>query len=224
MKNSCIIFILLTAAAIWHAGGTAYAWTRTWYNRHDIHDRYGYYYRHHGPFHHRPHWHIHNYHPRYKNLYTEKDAWELIENNRSYTALQIFEGLFHASPAAGRLKLGAAVAAADAGQLSKSIELMRQVLQYNPGSLQVFEPETWLTDRLKGLTKKFQEQSNELPGQDARFMLAAFYYLVKDREACLRSVQMGKAANDVSDSALNLFYMAENDAWRFQPNAETVPK
>ena len=62
------------------------------------------------------------------------------------------------------------------------------------------------------LAPKFQE----LQEPDAGFMLAALYYLLKNREACLEAVRVGKASGDTSDSALNLFYMAKKDTWRFQ--------
>ena len=46
-------------------------------------------------------------------------------------------------------------------------------------------------------------------------MVAAFYYILKNRDACLENVRLGEQAEDTSDSALNLFYMAKNDEWKF---------
>lgn len=221
MSYSRIIITLFIAVMVWGMPGQVPAWTRhghhryDFYDRYDPYDRYDRYHRHLYPWRHRLPGYIHDYRPRYKEMYTDKDGWDLVKNYRSDTALEIFEDISDSAPAAGRARLGIAVAAADIGQLPKSVTAMRLALRYNPGALQIFKPEDWLKDRLKSLVKKYQGRSHGLPDQDAYFMQAAFYYMVKDRDACLEAVRLGKKADDTSESALNLFYMAEKDAWRF---------
>ena len=136
MKKFCIIIrlaslIMVTFLAGWPTADTAQAWMRHWHDDYGPYDDYHHHYRHFG---YPPYGYTHRYHPKIADRYTEKDAWELVENNRSQKALEIFEKLAGTAPSSGRLKLGAAVAAADTGQLSKSVRLMRQVLQYNPGA------------------------------------------------------------------------------------------
>lgn len=215
MRYSRIIIILLVTAMAWGMAGQATAWTRHGHHRYDFYDRYNPYNRPFYPWRHRLPGYIHDYRPRYTEIYTEQGGWDLVKNYRSDTALEIFEDISNATPVAGGPRLGIAVAAADTGQLSKSVTAMRLALRYNPGALQIFKPEDWLKDRLKSLVKKYQGQSHGLPDQDAYFMQAAFYYIVKDRDACLEAVRLGKKADDTSESALNLFYMAEKDVWRF---------
>lgn len=210
-----IIIALLVAAMAWVIASQALAWTRHGHHRYDFYDRYDPCQNHFHPWRHGPPRYIHDYRPRYTDMYTEQDGWDLIKKYRSHTALELFENISGTTPAAGGPKLGIAIAAADTGQLSKSVTAMRLALRYHPGALQLFEPEDWLKYRLKRLVKKYQGRSHGLQNQDAYFMIAAFYYMLKDRDACLEAVRLGKKANDTSDSTLNLFYMAENDEWRF---------
>lgn len=218
-KMNCfrIIIPLLIAATIWATAGQAMAWTRHGLNRYGFDGRYD---PHHSFFHPWYHGHghpgdIHGYGSRYKDIYNEQDGWDMLKKYRSNTALEIFEDLSGETPAAGAHKLGIAIAAADTGQLPKSVTAMRLALRYNPGALQLFEPEDWLKDRLKKLVKKYQGQFHGLQNQDAYFMRIAFYYILKDKEACFEAIRYGKKTNDTSDSALNLYYMAENDEWKF---------
>jgi tetratricopeptide (TPR) repeat protein len=209
MNVSRIIKILSITAIAWAIAGETSAWTRHRPHRHHILSPY------HHHFHH-PHYcypeYVHDYRPQY----TEQDGWEQIKKNRSDTALEIFENASDANPAAGGPKIGIAIAAADIGLLSKSIIAMRQALRYNPGALQLFEPEEWLKHRLKKLIKKYQGRSHGLRDQDAYFMAAVFNYMLKNKDGCLEAVRLGKKADDTSDSALNLFSMAEKDTWRFR--------
>ena len=55
-------------------------------------------------------------------------GWDLIRKGRSHTALDVFAEIANYNLASGGPKLGYAIAAADSGQLSKSVWAMRRVL------------------------------------------------------------------------------------------------
>ena len=215
MKWSPRITALLILVMAWGMADPTLAWRRCGHHRYHFHDRFSPCPRHFTPWRHCPRTFCHDHLARRTVVYTEQNGWDLIKNGRSQTALGIFEAISAAAPASGNPRLGIAVAAADTGQLAKSVAAMRRALEFNPGALQIFEPEAWLKERLPPLIKKFENPSPGLAIQDIFFMQAAFYYLVKDQHACLEAVRRGKQANDTTDSALNLFYMAENDEWRF---------
>ncbi len=213
MNVSHLIKIISIAAITWAIAGETFAWTRLPHHRHHGFRPY------HNHFHHRYRslpGYGHDYQPGYTHLYTEQDGWDLIKKYRSDTALEIFEDISDVRPAAGKPKIGVAIAAAEIGQLPKSVTAMRQALRYNPAALQLFEPEEWLKLRLKKLVEKYQGRSHGLNNQDACLMRTAFYYMLRNQDACLESVRLGKKAEDTSDSALNLYFMAENDRWRFR--------
>ncbi len=207
MRCLKIIIILLVTAVTWISASTAVAWTRYGHGHH----RHDFYH----PRYHSHHGYIHDLRPIYSVTYTETDGWDLIEKNQSRRALDVFEKLSNESPAAGGPQLGIAIAAAETGELSKSVTAMRLALNYNPGVLRFFEPENWLKIRLINLVKTINKHPRRLQNQDAYFMMTAFYYILKDKDACLEAARLGRKANDTTDSALNLFYMAEKDDWRF---------
>lgn len=208
MGYSRIIMALSAAVLAWITADPAISWTRSDLHRHGGYYRYYPYSRHSCPW-------RHDRQPPYKETHTLQDGWDLIKEGQSLAAIKIFENISKATPAAGIPRLGIAIAASETGQLPKSVTAMRMALRYNPGAIQLFEPEDWLTDRLKKLVKKYQGPTHGLPDPDAFFMTAAFYYMLRDRAACLEAARRGRKTNDTSDSALNLFYMAEKDEWRF---------
>ena len=200
--------------------GAAQAWNRDRhhrnhrYDRHDhryYHYRYDHRHRHSSPYY-RNYRHpgYHRYHtPRYKNYYTMEDGWDLVKKDRSHTALDIFEDLAKSNPGAGGPKLGYAIAAADTDRLAKGVWAMRRALQFGPGAFQQFSPDRRLEGKLKRLVSKYEGRSHGLPEKDAYFMQASLYYLLKDTRACHRAIERNKGVDDYSDSAKNLYYMAE---------------
>ncbi len=60
--------------------------------------------------------------------HTMSYGWDLIRKGRSHTALDVFAEIANYNLASGGPKLGYAIAAADSGQLSKSVWAMRRVL------------------------------------------------------------------------------------------------
>lgn len=153
--------------------------------------------------------------PYRAEIYSEQDGWDLIIKNRPGEALAIFEDIAEASPAVGDSELGIAIAAADAGQWSQSVSSMRRLLEFAPGALQLFEPDRPRIDILDRLVKEISGQSHYLSRQDACFMQACFSYLLRDKKSCLAAVRQCKETGDRSDSALNLYFMAENDSFRW---------
>ncbi len=202
MKFLRLIHIMLIAILVLMISGLAHGWNR---HRYDLWDRHRY--RHHG---YSPHYRdFHHYRPRYQ--YTTIEAgWDLVKKGRSHTALEVFGRLAKSNPAAGEPKLGYAIAAADTGQLSQSVWSMRRALQFGPGAFQMFAPDLRLRGTLERQVVKFKGRSHKLPQKDAWLMQASLYYLLGDADACLAAIEKSKNAKDTSDSAKNLYYMAEN--------------
>ncbi len=207
MKFLRLIHIILITCLVLMISGLAQGWTR---HRYDHWDRHRY--RHHGYSPHYRDYHrpdYHHYRPRYQYT-TIEDGWNLVKKGRSNTALEVFGRLAKSNPGAGQPKLGYAIAAADTGQLSQSVWSMRRALQFGPGAFQMFVPDLRLRGTLERQVIKFKGRSHKLPQKDAWFMQAAIYYLLKDSENCLNAIDKIKKAEDNSDSAKNLYYMAQN--------------
>lgn len=151
------------------------------------------------------------YRPQYADHYTVEDGWDLIRRHQSHTAFEIFMDIAESNPAAGQPKLGIAVAAADTGRLPRSVWAMRRLLEFTPAAIQLFRPDDWLIHRLRRLVGKYHSRSHGLPQKDAVFMQASLYYLLKDKTACLAAIDLSREVNDDSDSARNLYHIAEND-------------
>lgn len=206
IKIALIVWVLMVitdVASAWHRHGHHRHFGYHHYNRHHF-DRH-HYHRHH----YRHPWHSYHDYPRYRVSYTLDDGWRLLQQNRSREALTIFEKLNQSSPGAGLPKLGVSIAAADTGNLSKSITAMRRALVFHPGALYQFKYGPQLGDTLKRLILKYRE-SDAVSENDVYFMQAALYFLLKDKPACLQAVNRIKQGNDTSDSARNLFYMVEH--------------
>lgn len=185
---------------------TASAWSRYDHYRHYRYDPFDrHYHRHH--WHHRHHYH---HYPRFRVSYDINDGWNFIKKDRSNTALEIFEDLDNSNPGSGIPKLGYSIAAADTDRLGKSVWAMRRALIFHPGALYQFKPDVQLKNKIKQLVSKFQGRSHGLSEKDAFFMQASLYYLAGDKISCLQAIRLNKDANDTSDSAKNLYYMAEN--------------
>jgi hypothetical protein len=215
MKFIRIIQIIVIAVLVLMISGLAWAWSRHENYRHYKYDNYNrHYYRHRGvsPYYrnYRYPGHTRHYYPGYKDNYTMDDGWNLIKKGRSHTALEIFGKLAKSNPGDGSPKLGYSIAAADTDRLSKSVWAMRRALQYHPGALQHFKLDLRLESKLKRLVSKYQRRSHGLPDKDAFFMQASLYYLLEDKNSCFEAISRSKEANDYSDSAKNLYYMAEN--------------
>ena len=211
MKVTQLIQISLVSVFILTAWSEALAWSRHHY-RYDHHDRFfhrhyypsPYYrsYRHYRhPYHHDYRW--------YRQDYTMADGWNMVRQGRSGIALNIFEDLSERHPGAGGPKLGYAIAAADTGRLEKSVWAMRRALQFGPGAVQIFKPDRQLEGKLKRLVEKYQGRSHGLPDKDAYFMQAALYYMLADKAACSEAIRLSREMDDTSDSAKNLYFMAE---------------
>jgi len=217
MKFIRIIQIIAIAGLMLMLSSPAAAWNRQERYRHHRYDNYNYnrhYYRHRGVS---PHYrsfrypgNIRHYYPRYRDNYTMEDGWDLIKKDRSHTALDVFGELAKSNPGSGSPKLGYAIAAADTDSLSKSVWAMRRALIYHPGALEHFRLDTRLENKLKRLVSKYRGKSHGLPEKDAYFMQASLYYLLEEKDACFEAIRHSKEANDDSDSAKNLYYMAEN--------------
>lgn len=227
MKLSRIIHIIIITGLVLIIGIPAQAWTRYQRDRHYYRDRhhsrdYGYnryriynrrYYRNHDSSPYYKSWRPPSYNysrPQYTDHYTMEDGWDLVKKGRSHTALDVLGQLAKSNPDAGGPKLGYAIASADTGQLSQGVWSMRRALTFGPGAFQQFVLDPRLESRLERLVSKFHGRSHGLPEKDVYFMQASLYYLLNDTNACLAAIEHSKNTNDRSDSAKNLYYMAQN--------------
>lgn len=208
-----IIKILTIIILTIFLSGQAFGWHRHWHE----YDRFNNHYRHSNfryngyPGHHYEHW------PQYTQKQTVQDGWRRIKTDRSDEALEIFEGIASSKPTVGEATLGVAVAAADTGDLDRSTRAMRRVLKYNPAVFRLFQVDDGLLQKFVQGAGRFQGGVSGMTAADTWFMRAAFHYLLRDMEPCLEAVRLGRKALDNRDSSLNLYFMAENDRWRFQP-------
>jgi hypothetical protein len=137
-------------------------------------------------------------------------GWDLIKKGRSHTALDVFGEIANSYPTSGGPKLGYAIAAADSGQLSKSVWAMRRALEFDSEFFSLFSMDKRLERKLVRLTSKYRGYSHGLQEHDAHFMLASLYYLLGNHLECLQAIERNKKANDYSPSARNLYHLAEN--------------
>ena len=216
MKFTRIIQIIAIAGLILMLSSLAAAWSRQERYRHHRYDNYNRHdYRHlvvsprYRNF--RYPGNIRHYNPRYRDNYTMEDGWDLIKKDRSNTALDVFGELAKSNPGAGGPKLGYAIAAADTDSLSKSLWSMRRALIYHPGALEHFRMDPWLENKLRRLVSKYRRgRPHGLPDKDVYFMQATLYYLLEKKDVCFEAISHSEETNDDSDSAKNLYYMAEN--------------
>jgi len=212
MKPVHIIFIATLIGVFFLKSGLAVAWTNQGHYR-DSHSSHTYDDRRHSAPYYKNYYspkHTNQYNRRNEPHHTMAYGWDLIRKGRSHTALDVFSEIANYNPASGGPKLGYAIAAADSGQLSKSVWAMRRVLEADSEFFRHFSIDGRLERKLVRLTRKYRGYSHGLRERDAHFMTASLHYLLGNRRECLEAIERNKKVDDYSPSAMNLHRLAEN--------------
>ena len=145
-------------------------------------------------------------------------AWTLLAQGRQFESLRHFARQADLFPENGNPKLGYALAAATAGDLSRGERAMRRVLRTDPAALRDLDLADELRPLVVRLASLYSERHDD--DRDAAMMLCALYYVLRHEDSTLFAVELVMANGETGPAASKLRQLVGD--W-LQPPPPPVP-